>query len=335
MELRISDEIANTSATEPHVVLVGAGASRAAFPSGEAAGRRLPLMVDFAEIIPIAPVLDKSGFPWRGRGFEEVYSALAQNPKKADLIAELEATIYAYFDSLSLPAEATIYDALILSLRGKDVIATFNWDPFLIQAFRRNSKLGASLPKLLFLHGNVLAAYCVEHRIAGVKGNSSSCGCALVPSRLLYPVSQKNYQDPPLDSVWQEFQGHLTTAMFVTIFGYSAPSADTEALDLMAEAWGDWKSRQFEQIEFIDTKSESDLLRNWQAFVWLGHHDTHSDFRDSWIAKHPRRSIEAFRSQNFDAAFIEDNPLPETTDLATLQAWFKPLADAENGADAS
>jgi len=332
MELNIIDEISNTSATEAHIVLIGAGASRAAFPDGEAKGLHLPLMVDFAEIVPIRPLLEKSGVDWRGRGFEEVYSELAQDSSKATVVAELEAAIYAYFDSLDLPSEATIYDALILSLRGKDVIATFNWDPFLIQTLRRNAKLGASLPRLLFLHGNVLAGYCVEHRVAGVKGNSSSCGCALVPSRLLYPISKKNYQDSPLNTVWQEFQSHLKTSLFVTIFGYSAPSTDTEALDLMANAWGDWKSRQFEQIEFIDKKTESDLLESWKAFVWLGHHEAHDLFRDSWIAKHPRRSIEAFKSQNFDAAFIEDNPLPETTDLATLQAWFKPLIDAERRA---
>lgn len=332
MDLNINDEIANTSATEPHVVLIGAGASRAAFPDGEARGRRLPLMVDFDDIVPIRPLLEKSGVEWRGRGFEEVYSGLAQDPSKATVVAELEAAIYAYFEALALPTEATIYDALVLSLRRKDVIATFNWDPFLIQALRRNSKLGASLPRLLFLHGNVLTGYCVEHRIAGLKGNSASCGCALVPSRLLYPISNKNYQDSPLKTIWQEFQTHLKTSLFVTIFGYSAPSTDTEALDLLAEAWGDWKSRQFEQIEFIDRKAESDLLESWKAFVWLGHHETHDRFRNSWIAKHPRRSIEAFKSQNFDAAFIEDNPLPETTDLATLQAWFRPLIEAERRA---
>ncbi|MHA1748548.1 MAG: hypothetical protein ACTSXN_02865 [Promethearchaeota archaeon] len=32
----------------------------------------------------------------------------------------------------------TIYDYLILSLRKKDVIATFNWDPLLVQAAWKN-----------------------------------------------------------------------------------------------------------------------------------------------------------------------------------------------------
>lgn len=330
MELHVRDEIANTSATEPHVVLLGAGASRAAFPDGEASARRLPLMADFVEVVPVGPVLESWGVEWRGHGFEELYSSLATNPDQVALIKRLEAAVYAYFDALALPAEATIYDALILSLRGKDVIATFNWDPFLIQALRRNCELGASLPRVLFLHGNVLAGYCVEHRIAGVKGNTcSTCGNTLVPSRLLYPISNKNYQDAPLKAIWEEFQGHVKATLFVTIFGYSAPSTDAEALDLMTQAWGGWKSREFEQIEFIDKRAESELLQSWSAFVWLGHHDVHRLFRESWIARHPRRTVEAFKNQNLEAAFIPDNPLPETTDLVALQTWFTPLIEAE------
>ena len=332
MELDVSDEIKNTSATEPHIVLLGAGASRAAFPDGEASGRPLPLMEDFSQIVPIRPLLEKSGVEWRGRGFEDVYSSLAANPDQASTLAALEAGVYAYFDALALPTQATIYDALILSLRRKDVIATFNWDPFLIQALRRNCRLAASLPRLLFLHGNVLAGYCVEHQVAGVKGNRcSSCGSTFVPSQLLYPISRKNYQGSPLKAIWQELQGHLRGTLLVTIFGYSAPSTDVEALDLMSQAWGEWKSRQFEQIEFIDRKNESDLLQSWKAFVWLGHHDVRRLFRESWIAKHPRRTIEAFRAQNLDAAFIADNPLPDTTDLSALQTWFAPLIAAESG----
>ena len=126
MELDVRDEIANTRATELHVVLLGAGASRAAFPDGEASGKRLPLMEDFVEIVPIRPLLEGREIEWRGRAFEEVYSSLAADPDQATLVQELEAAAYGYFDALSLPSEATIYDALILSMRGKDVIATFN-----------------------------------------------------------------------------------------------------------------------------------------------------------------------------------------------------------------
>lgn len=35
----------------PHVVILGAGASRAAFPYGNAKGRRLPVMADLADCV--------------------------------------------------------------------------------------------------------------------------------------------------------------------------------------------------------------------------------------------------------------------------------------------
>jgi hypothetical protein len=53
-----------------------------------------------------------------------------------------------------LPNEPTIYDHLVLSLRPKDLIATFNWDPFLYQAFVRNGHVG-DMPYLAFLHGTM------------------------------------------------------------------------------------------------------------------------------------------------------------------------------------
>ena len=105
-------------------------------------------MQDFLEIVPIGHILERSGVEWMGLGFEDVYASLATDPNQSSLLEELDSAVYEYFDTLSLPTEATLYDALILSLRGKDVIATFNWDPFLILALRRNSSLEVSLPHL-------------------------------------------------------------------------------------------------------------------------------------------------------------------------------------------
>jgi hypothetical protein len=57
--------------------------------------------------------------------------------------------------SLQLPSTATHYDRILLSLRKKDAIFTFNWDPFLFDAYVRNMNMGISLPAIFFLHGNV------------------------------------------------------------------------------------------------------------------------------------------------------------------------------------
>jgi hypothetical protein len=129
-----AEEIAQPRPVRPHLVILGAGASRAAFPNGEQSGRRLPLMADFTEIVPVAPVLRRSGIDYQGKNFEEVYSLLSEKAGYRAVQTELEEVIFNYFSLLRLPETPTIYDSLLLCLRQKDVIATFNWDPFLIQA---------------------------------------------------------------------------------------------------------------------------------------------------------------------------------------------------------
>lgn len=50
----------------------------------------------------------------------------------------------------------------LLALREKDTIFTFNWDPFLFDAYQRN-RHAVSLPSIYFLHGNVRIGACEEH----------------------------------------------------------------------------------------------------------------------------------------------------------------------------
>ncbi len=51
--------IENPRDIKPHVVLLGAGASRAAFPTGDVSGKRLPVMDDLVQTIGIAPLFEK------------------------------------------------------------------------------------------------------------------------------------------------------------------------------------------------------------------------------------------------------------------------------------
>src|SRR5947199_10791733 len=46
----------------PHVVILGAGASRAAFPNGDANGSRLPLMVDLVGCLGLGQAFQAAGF---------------------------------------------------------------------------------------------------------------------------------------------------------------------------------------------------------------------------------------------------------------------------------
>lgn len=118
----------------------------------------------------------------------------------------------------------------------------------------------------------------------------------------------------------------------VTFFGYGAPQSDRGAVDLLRQAWGGWQRRDMEQIEFIDIKGEDELLDTWQPFVHTHHYDVHTDFYDSWIAHHPRRTGEAYKSQYLDVRFIENNPVLRTSNLRALWAWFQPLVAAETAA---
>lgn len=330
LEKSVADEIADVSMGRPHVVLLGAGASRAAFPSGERNGKRLPVMADFFETAVIADALASEGIPCSGRNFEELYSELTDDPAKAKARETLERAVFTYFSSLDLPDEPTLFDHLVLSLRPKDVIATFNWDPFLIQAVRRNGRIGG-VPQLLFLHGNVLEGYCEKDGVHGVRGaRCSQCGQPFVPGKLLYPIAVKDYEtDPAIQSSWQSVRWAFENAFMVTVFGYGAPQSDRGAVDLLQEAWGGWRQRDMEQVEIIDIRQEEDLLETWRPFVHTHHYDVHTDFYDSWIANHPRRTGEAYKSQYFDARFIENNPVPRTGSFGELWTWFEALVAAE------
>src|SRR5437763_1280292 len=87
----------------PHVVILGAGCSRAAFPNGDANGLKLPLMCDFLDILtPVRDLLESVGVQTSGRNFEEAYSEIVADGRR-DLCLEVEALIYHYFSALRLP----------------------------------------------------------------------------------------------------------------------------------------------------------------------------------------------------------------------------------------
>ncbi len=330
-ETSVADEIEQIEMDRPHVVLLGAGASRAALPDGDANGRHLPLMSDFADIVPVGEVFAAAGISYVGRNFEELYSELCTDPGYKDVLVTLERVIFTYFSSLSLPSKPTLYDHLILSLRKKDVVATFNWDPFLIQAIRRNRIEQGQMPSVLFLHGNVAAGYCRRDNVHGVRGATCSrCGKLFESSKLLYPVAAKQYDDDPaIADAWRMAKVSFKSAFMVTIFGYGAPKSDLSAIDLLLNAWGGAQARPMEQFEIIDVRSEEDLLKTWQRFIHTHHYEVHSTAYDSWLFNHPRRSGEAYINQYLNALFIENNPIPRGNTFDEMWEWFSPLVERE------
>ena len=133
----------------PHVVLLGAGASRAAFPNGDRAGRSLPLMDDLLEVLDLRSVFEGVG-PIEDANFESGYSKLAEDPRYEKIRGEVERRVGDYFSSLELPDEATIYDTLLLSLRRRDAVFTFNWIPSCLTHTRETPTLWTFLRYFFF-----------------------------------------------------------------------------------------------------------------------------------------------------------------------------------------
>ena len=121
--LTVEEEIKRPFFGRPHLVILGAGASRASFPNGEATGRRLPLVADLVEYVGLHDLLRSMGVAYEGKNFEDVFSDLHQEAPV--LVRQVEEAIHEYFSGMLLPREPTLYDHLVLSLREKDVVATF------------------------------------------------------------------------------------------------------------------------------------------------------------------------------------------------------------------
>lgn len=268
------------------------------------------------------------GIDFRDRNIEDLYAELTE--EKHPGLRELESAIYSYFDSLILPDYPTIYDYLALSIRGRDMIATFNWDPFLIQALRRNFER-VDQPRLAFLHGNVWAGFCAKDKIMGTnRTRCSQCGDVFTPSKLLYPIRQKDYaSNEYIAGEWEAFRYYLRRAAFLTIFGYSAPQSDAEAIESIKDGWGTPEQRQFEEIEIIDIRDENELRKQWAPFIHTHHYEVWDDYFDSWLAKHPRRGIDQFVEQFLEAQFIDEKPVPRDVSFDQLWAWVDELRAAE------
>ena len=308
----------------PHVVLLGAGASRAAFPRGDRATRQVPLMNDLVDIIGLKQEIEDTGESFEsGHNFESIYSRLysGSEPKHERARRNIEKKIEEYFSALHLPDQATIYDHMLLSLRQKDAVFTFNWDPFLFDAFERNRHI-VPLPEIFFLHGNVRVGQCPTHNEKwGRKENfCPDCEKPFEPVPLLYPVEKKGYsKDPYISQSWEAAKQRFEDAFLITIFGYSAPDSDQDAVVLLKSAWMNRSSREFEHVEVIDIDEGSILYDRWTPFTPTYHLRILQDFKNSWIALWPRRSSEALLPAMSQGIPLGNIPIEFNCDLKVLQ----------------
>ena len=319
-----------------HVVILGAGASIAStLRDPEPSGKSLPSMDDFIDVLHLGDLV--SSFDREADGnFEAVYSRIHESDPESPVLGEIEARVSEYFRGMGLPPTPTVYDYLMCSLRPKDLIATYNWDPFLFQAFCRNRRVGG-LPHLSFLHGSVAVGYSLDEHKAGPSGAFADPACAheFAPTRLLYPVKQKDYNvDEFTRHEWERLKYWLKNSKRITVFGYGAPDTDVEAVALMSAAWGTPAERNLEQTEIIDVQPESILTTRWAPFIHSHHYDCVADYFQSSLSQFPRRTGERFMHQYLPSseaeAFQEPNPVPQ--DFSTLDAlweWHAPLVCAE------
>ncbi len=324
------EEIQNVTFGRPHLFILGAGVSRAAFPQGERQGKNLPLMADFVEVLELGSLLKQWDIQYKSENFEQLYSLLHADPKYLDLLPQIEKKVHGYFVSLKLPSTPTLYDHLVLCLRAKDIVATFNWDPFLYWSLCRNYKY-ADMPHPLFLHGNVGVGYCMSDKIMGVVNQRcSKCNEIFTNIPLLYPVMKKNYTaDPFISNCWDEVKKFMGHAYIFTIFGYSAPTTDVEAIRLLKEGWGDVHQRKLEEVEIIDIKDKTALELTWKDFIHTHHSMVYHNFYDSFLARHPRRSCEAMWEMLMQCKLYPDRKFPKDAPFDELWGWIKPLVEVE------
>jgi len=149
----------------------------------------------------------------------------------------------------------------------------------------------------------------------------------------LYPIKQKDYsKDEFLRINWGMLQSFLSKAYMLTIFGYSAPQNDLDAVQLMKGAWGNNNLRDIDQLEIIDIVGKDQLIETWKGFIHAYHYDITDDFYQSSLGLFPRRSCEAQWNYTMpkELAFYPHNPIPKNVDFNGLWDWYKTLIQAEN-----
>ncbi len=311
----------------PHIVILGAGASIATSLHKSYVGKKLPAMKELPDILELNQILEKNEFKKAKIDFESFYDDVVKS-KRIDLQQELQIRTEKYFNSIKIQNSVTLYDKLVLSLRPKDTIFSFNWDPLLPYAYRRNGFL-KTLPALRFLHGNVLSGVCKKHsRIGWNDGKCTICNKTLKKTSLLFPIKKKNYDsDPIISEAWKLLDDKINNAYFITFFGYSAPKSDVIARKRIIEKLSTNSSLHIMELEIIDPNYDELLKTNYSILPQELHISKINNFDYCWLMSYPKLSCEAL----FEAT-MQNNPIQrytqiETDDLKELQEWSKELDD--------
>ena len=322
--------IKNKRLQDPHVVILGAGASIAACKIDKN-GKTVPALSNIHKVLGLTDMLNGYGFSAEElEDFELLFSNINGKGEWAELQDNLESAVRNYFKSLELPDEPTIYDYLILSLTEKDAIVTFNWDPFLMQAYRRNLTVG-NLPQLIFPHGNVGVGLCYDCKVKGYADClCPNCFKELSDMKLLFPVHRKNYYDGEIiQNEWAEAKRVLSRAAGVTVFGYSAPETDFEAYNLLKDSYKKSNITTIAPFSIINLKEAEEEQRSKWSDIYDKHMVTfHETFYESLLWSAPRVSLESL----FDAILQQQpranvKPFRNFATLEELQGFVKTITE--------
>lgn len=318
----------------PHLFILGAGATKATIPNGDKNGYKSPVMDGFLEEMGLNYLLDTVKLKTKSHNIETIYSELVENPQYKDIVDKIENEIITYYQKIQITDKPTLYDYLILSLRKKDCIATFNWDPLLIQAYNRVNKITIDLPNMLFLHSCVEVGICEECNQAFPLRNKfcPKCRKPLKMPKLLFPVAHKDYaQNVFIKNSWSAFDNYIKKACIVSIWGYSAPFSDKEARKRILKAFSS-SSRSLDNIEIIDIASKKQLYKKWEPFIKKtnGNFKVYTSIFDSLIGEFPRRSVDGYTKRYIDNWWNESSlKLKKCNSFEELSTLIKPALDNE------
>lgn len=328
------DAYLNSLQKRPHLIILGAGATKAVIPNGDRYGKKTACMGNFIKELNLDHILEGVKLKGKSNNVEDIYSELFARPNCISVRENLEKAIYDHFKSLKIPEEVTLYDLLLLSLRETDCIASFNWDDLLIQAYQRVYNITDKLPKLVFLHGNVSAGVCSNgHEYGSLPRKCHECDQEYIYSPLLYPIKNKDYTNGVfIKTQWENFEIFIRESGKITIWGYSAPTTDVEAIKIMNEAFSS-QVRTWQECEIIDIADGSEIRKTWSYFGELTHDHikVYKSFFDCSLAKFPRRSMEGFYKCNYTGWFGAStiNFSNQKYSFEELKKLVKPLIDNE------
>ena len=196
----MNDDIYELMKKQPHILLLGAGASIAVMKD---LGLEAPsAMKDFIKNANLEECLDGITLKTKSDNLEDIYQELCSDKKYDFIRTRLEYGIQSYINKFRLPKnKVSIYDKILLAMKPQDCIYSFNWDPLLVDAkshvinklyqwgYENPTEL---LPKIHFLHGNVQVGFCEEDKVYGRRNSfCSHCGKRLTYTKLLYPDGKK------------------------------------------------------------------------------------------------------------------------------------------------